>query len=190
MIFTGQASPLTGAPGAVLLYGVLAVLAWPRRDASFAGSEIQRRPARIVWAVLWVGMAGLWVLPANRGAGSISSALTNAASGEPGWLSHLDLGLAHAANGRGTVLAVVLASASVAIGVGPLVSRRPHRWLVGGAALSLVFWVTGEALGGMLTGLGTDPNAAPLVILLGLTACPLSVGLPALHRRAPTAVPA
>jgi hypothetical protein len=28
-LFTGTASPITGAPGAVLLYALIAVLAWP-----------------------------------------------------------------------------------------------------------------------------------------------------------------
>jgi hypothetical protein len=45
----GHASLLTGAPGSVLLYDVLALTAWPRRDPS------QEAPARwlpLAWAVL------------------------------------------------------------------------------------------------------------------------------------------
>ena len=190
MLLTGQASPLTGAPGAVLLYGLLGVLAWPRQDRGIAAGRLPRRPARILWALFWVGMAGLWLAPANRQAGSVSSALTSAASGEPGWFSHLQLVLAQVTSGDGTLLAIVLAAASVVIGIGPLVSRRPNRYLLAGTVLSLVFWVTGEALGGMLTGLGTDPNAAPLVTLLGLAAFPVSLSLPTLPRPVPTGLPA
>ncbi len=43
MLFSGSASPLTGAPGAALLYVLLAVLAWPRRPAS--GRVTGREPA-------------------------------------------------------------------------------------------------------------------------------------------------
>jgi hypothetical protein len=37
-----------------------------------------------------------------------------------------------------------------------------------GIILSLVFWVVGQSLGGYYTGLATDPNSAPLFILLGV----------------------
>lgn len=190
MLLTGQASPLTGAPGAVLLYGVLGILAWPRHGSEVEGARLLRRPARILWAFFWVGMAGLWLWPTNRAAGSFSSALTSAAAGEPGWLSHLQLGFAHVTSGEGALIAGILASASVAVGIGPLVGRHPNRYLLAGTVLSLIFWVTGEALGGMLTGLGTDPNSAPLVILLGLAAFPARVSLPSLAGRVPAPLPA
>jgi hypothetical protein len=37
-----------------------------------------------------------------------------------------------------------------------------------GCLLSLAFWVVGQKLGGYYTGTATDPNTAPLFILLGL----------------------
>jgi len=49
---TGHTSLSAGAPGAALLYGVLALAAWPRRD------RVDEAPAHwltFVWAVLWVG---------------------------------------------------------------------------------------------------------------------------------------
>ena len=51
---TGHTSLSAGAPGAALLYGVLALAAWPRRD------RVDEPPAHwltFVWAVLWVGGA-------------------------------------------------------------------------------------------------------------------------------------
>jgi hypothetical protein len=49
---SGHPSLLTGAPGSVLLYGLLALAAWPGRNPS------HQAPARwlpLAWAVLWVG---------------------------------------------------------------------------------------------------------------------------------------
>ncbi|MDE3070790.1 MAG: hypothetical protein KGJ43_08695, partial [Acidobacteriota bacterium] len=47
-VLSGTASPLTGAPGAVILYALLALLAWPsaRGGASLASSSVLGR-----WAV-------------------------------------------------------------------------------------------------------------------------------------------
>jgi hypothetical protein len=184
MVFTGQAHPLTGAPGAVLLYAVIGFLVWPSRhdgesigDTAAAAGPIGETGARIVWAALWIGMGVLWLLPANRRPDSVSAALTTAASGEPGWLSHLQIATAHAFAGAGTEVALVLAAGSVWIGIGPLVSRRPTLYLVIGAALSFDYWALGQSFGGVLTGLGTDPNVAPLFILLAVAMFPNSLSV-------------
>ena len=39
MIFTGTASALTGAPGSVLIYGLLGLMAWPRRPRAQAQAQ-------------------------------------------------------------------------------------------------------------------------------------------------------
>lgn len=44
--------------------------------------------------------------------------------------------------------------------------------LVLACALYTTLWVAGEALGGILTGSGTDPNAGPLLVLLALAFWP------------------
>jgi hypothetical protein len=183
MLFTGSASPLTGAPGGVLLYGLLAIIAWPRREpvtsadpaaSASSGGLLGETGSRAVWAGLWVGMAVLWLLPSNRAGGAVASQIQGAAASSPGWLSPLDLAVAHWSGHAGTGLAVTLALLSLVIGVGPLVTRRPTAFLTVGAALSLDYWVFGQSLGGF-TGLATDPNAAPLFILLALALFPNSV---------------
>lgn len=65
-IFSTTANPLTGAPGAALLYAFLAVLAWPRAESASAAraTSVARgsplgRGARVAWFVLWATMAGL-----------------------------------------------------------------------------------------------------------------------------------
>jgi hypothetical protein len=56
----GNASLRTGAPGAALLYGILALAAWPRRDPSL---EAPASWLPLAWAVLWVGAALLDAIP-------------------------------------------------------------------------------------------------------------------------------
>jgi hypothetical protein len=175
MLLTGHASPLTGAPGAVLLYVVIAVLVWPRgtadhRPAAGVGA-LRLLGGRVAWAALWFGAAVLWVLPANRAPGSIHDALATAAAGEPAWLSAALRHVAKTADGHGTLMAVALAAVSVAIGVG-VFTARPVPFLAAGVVVSITFWVFGQAFGAVLTGQGTDPNAGPLFVLLALTLLP------------------
>jgi hypothetical protein len=126
-------------------------------------------------------MGILWLLPANRAGGSISGAISGAVSGEPGWLAHVQLSVAHALGSGGESVAVVCAVLSFVIGLGPLLSRHPTVFLVAGAALALDYWVFGEAFGQVFTGLATDPNTGPLLVLLALALYP---------NRVPAATPA
>jgi hypothetical protein len=180
MLFTGSASPLTGAPGGVLLYGIIGVVAWPRRDAgapdpdgsAASGGILGETGARVAWAVLWVASAALWLLPDNRKPGAVAAQIAGAGPDGPVWLAHLDRTVAHSLSGVGTGLAVTLAVASLVIGLGPLFARRPTAFLVAGVALSLDFWLLGQSLGGLTSGMATDPNAAPLFCLLALALFP------------------
>jgi hypothetical protein len=179
MLFTGQASPLTGAPGAAVLYAVIGLLVWPRvrRGGEVTGPAAAEGPlgargGQAVWALLWSGSGILWLLPVNRAPGAITGALTGAASGEPGWVAHLETAASGAMAGRGTAVAVLAALLSFVIGIAPLVTRRSGVFLVAGIALSLDYWIFGQAFGQMFTGIGTDPSTGPLIILLALSIFP------------------
>ena len=179
MVFTGSASPLTGAPGGVLLYGIIGLVAWPRPAAAAdpsgsaaSGGILGETGARVAWAALWVTSAVLWLLPANRGTGVVAAQIRVAGQGAPVWLAHLDGTVAHSLAGSGSGLSVALASVSLVIGLGPLVTRRPTAFLVAGVALSLDFWLLGQSLGGLTTGMATDPNTGPLFVLLALALFP------------------
>jgi hypothetical protein len=171
MIFTGTASPLTGAPGAALLYIVAGAMCWPRQACSPAAPQTAKlgllgaRTARALWAALWLGSAALWLLPANRSANGVSSAIAAVPSGAS-WLSHLLDAAASVTAGDGVALAIAAAVVSVAIGLAVLANWRPRAFLVAAIGVSLVFWVFGQGFGGILTGQATDVNAAPLVILI------------------------
>ena len=66
-----MANPLTGAPGAAVLYAFLAVLLWPRSRPSFRG-------ARVAWAVLWGTMAVLMLTAPAASASLTASGGTRA----------------------------------------------------------------------------------------------------------------
>ena len=89
---TPVASPVNGAPGAVIIYALLAVLLWPSdRHAATAPFTAARavgvagRPGRR-WLVLWASLAYFALLPGNRTAQGLSGMIRGMASGEPaGW---------------------------------------------------------------------------------------------------------
>jgi hypothetical protein len=120
MVLGGAASPRTGAPGAAVLYAVIAIVALSRSD----------RAPQIASAVVWCATALLW-LPIQPS------------------------------------LALVWA----AVGVGAL-TRRPGPFIAAGVAISAVVWVIGQSPASLLSGMATDPNIAPLFVLLALAVDP------------------
>jgi hypothetical protein len=169
-LFIPGADPLTGAPGAALLYVLVAVLAWPARTSStcmssaradsaheteaslavalmagdsVAGGSPLGRYARLAWVVFWGLMAFLMLrAPAS------ASPLT--AGGGPG----------------AALIAIGLAAAFVLAAAGILrpVTVRPAVLLAAAAAAFL--WVAGEHFGSLFTGSATDPSSGPLLLLI------------------------
>jgi hypothetical protein len=188
MVLTGTASALTGAPGSVLLYGLIGLMAWPRparrwvdwsdRPAGVASSAAAQGIGRsitplAVWAGYWSLAAVLFVLPDNRTSSSIQSAIVGMADGEPSWYAHFLTNLGNLFSTSGTQTAWILAAVSVAIGLGPLVARRPGWFLAAGALFSFLLWIAGQGLvGNLFSGSDTDPNTGPLVILLAAAMVP------------------
>jgi hypothetical protein len=161
MLFMSMASPLTGAPGAVSLYGLMALIAWPNgRPAGLLGI----RRTRIVWAALWTLMAVLWLEAPSSNPGAITSAINAAPSGMS-WLSTVQNWTAGAAQGKGVPIALVACLLSLAIGLGVGFDWRTRQLLKLSIVLNLIFWVVGQGFGGIAQGNATDPNAGPLFVL-------------------------
>jgi hypothetical protein len=162
MMLTGTASPLTGAPGAALLYLLAGLICWPLEGAADAA---RRDAVRWCWSAVWLGAAVLWLLPANDGASSTHDAIAAAPSGA-GWLSGILRLAAQAATGRGTTIALALATISLSIGVS-LVYRWNTRFFLGVAiVVSAGYWIVGQGLGGVFTGQATDPGSAPVMVII------------------------
>lgn len=176
-IASGHGSLLTGAPGAVLLYVVLAFLVWPVRDLDAPGGwrgwarqDGSAPPAAwtpIAWAVVWIGGAVLQALPGQNTAGSVSDTLTG--MNMPSWLMGPVNGIADGFTKLGSAAVWLLLAVLVVIGVGGLLGGRTRAiaaWA--GMVLGLLFWVFGEGFGNLFNGQATDPNSGPLLVLLGV----------------------
>lgn len=183
-VLTGTASPLGEAPGAVVLYALLAVLLWPARDrqargAGGRGAFVAARPfgphaARALWLVLWGSLAYFAVLPANRGARAMPGMIAEMAEGEPHWLASVNRGAAGLLAGQGLTASIVLAAVLAVIAAGIFL---PGRWVRPVLTLAIVvsaaIWIVAQDLGEILAGGSTDVNSAPLLILLALAYWPL-----------------
>jgi hypothetical protein len=165
MLFMNMAMPLTGAPGAVLLYALIGAIVWPNDRP---GGLLGVRGARTAWAALWLVMAWLWLLAPSSSANAIHNAINAAPSGMS-WLSSLQDGFASITKGNGLVFALVLAAASATIGIAVAANWRAKELLVLAAALNLIYWMVGQGFGGIFAGGATDPNAGLLFIVLAWT---------------------
>jgi hypothetical protein len=186
-VLTGTASPLSGAPGPVILYALLAVLLWPRdrpgsaaSAAPFVAARAVGAPAaRALWLILWASLAYFALLPANRAPQALHAMLAGMTGGEPAWLAAISQHGAGLLAHHGLAASVGLAAILVLIAVGVYLPPPAARAALAVAAvLAAVIGVAGQDLGGILTGSGTDPGSGPLLILLVLAYWPVRTGPP------------
>ena len=188
LIFTGSASALTGAPGSVFLYGLIGLMAWPRSAPTEEGEETEREGRHRVLGrrtghrrggdstagVVRVLVAGGGPVPAPR---------------QPDPDVGVECDHRHVVGGAERVLPLPQQLRQpfrqrrrvdhLAAGhripdhrVRAPVFRRPTPFLAAGGLLATFFWVSGQGLGGIFTGSGTDPNYRPLIVLLALAMVP------------------
>lgn len=84
---------LMGAPGAALIYAMLALGTLPPDDKHEKQENDDSHPAywlAIFWCVLWVLGAIYQLLPGQNTISSMSSMISGMASGTPGWMYSLD----------------------------------------------------------------------------------------------------
>jgi hypothetical protein len=124
--------------------------------------------------------------------------VNNSQSGQPGWLASLDIHVSNVINGFGSASSssmsgmhmtasqmaqmhsgsgpsgywfiLLIALIQILIGIGIFLPNIYRNITISvGVIISLIFWVIGQSFGGIFTGLATDPNAAILFILLGIS---------------------
>ena len=177
-VLNGTASPFMGAPGAVIIYALLAVLLWPtERDGPFeAARPFGATPARLLWLLLWGSLAWFAVGPAvNRAPQASHDMIAGMATGEPGWIAALDRNAASLFAGQGLTVAIVLAVALGLVAAGVFLPAPAARAaLVLAVIVAAFIWVVGESFGAILAGAGTDPNTGPLLMLLAAAYWPLT----------------
>jgi hypothetical protein len=171
-LLTGNANPLTGAPGSALLYVLAAILLWPGDErAGFpSAGRLGARPARIIWSALWLGLASLTLLPANRAPSAFVVAMTGGmmSEGEPHWYTTVQDHLSRLTLGHDQAIAVILAVLLV-LAAACVWAPRPHlvrAGLILAAVIAAAYWVVGQAFGMPFMGMATDLNSGPLLILL------------------------
>lgn len=161
-LLTGQTLVLMGAPGAVLLYGLVGWSIWPRVNNDVISGMVSvqgKHIARWSLGVLWIVGAILQFQPMYL----MPNAMTGMFTAD--WLTHL------VAN-NGILVSIILAVIELVIGLGALINRRVRPFIWASIILSLIFWWVGQSFGQMFTALGTDPNVGPLFVLLTLCTCP------------------
>jgi hypothetical protein len=177
-VLSGGASPVNGAPGAVILYALLAVLLWPADrpgvTAPFVAARAVGAPvARLLWLVLWGSLAYFALTPANRAPQALHGMIVSMTGGEPGWVTALENHAAAVLDHQGLTASIVLAATLIVIAAGVFLPPPLARGaLIVALMMAAFIWVFGEAFGQILTGGATDPNSAPLLALLALAYWP------------------
>ncbi len=170
-VLAGTANPVSGAPGAVILYALLAVLLWPAdrggRSSFVAGRPLGAGPARLLWLVLWGSLAYFAVQAANRTSQGLHDMIAGMASGEPAWVASIDRCAAALLAHRGLQASIVLAVTFAIIAIGVFLPAPAARAAVAAAiVVAALIWIAGEDFGAIFTGAGTDPNSGLLLALL------------------------
>lgn len=179
---THAAPAIAGAPGAAVLYALIALLVWPRRhtsrradgDLSVArAGALGRILPSLLWVVLWCGLAALGLQAANRTPAALHDTVTGLSDGEPHWIQTMNRALAAPLAGRGLTWSIALSVAFVLIAAGVLIRPTIRAALVLAAVLGVAIWLA-EDFGGVLTGSATDVNSGPLLILLAAAFWPVT----------------
>lgn len=166
-LLTGSATFLTGAPGSVFLYVIAsALLLLPEerwswwRDRRVDGATWTVALTLILGATLQVSPV-FWTdlgLAAPFGAGAMMP--------QPLWIRAT---LSAATDLAAAVpIAANLVVIGVSLGLGILLISQPYRrWIVSATFVWLaVTWWFGQDLGMLFGGMATDPNSAPILVLL------------------------
>lgn len=176
------ATLLNGAPGAALLYAVIAFLSWPTTSDKLGDA----RPSWLAlpaWCALWLTGAGLQLVAAHNSASSLAMMLRGAQSGSPGWIAEIDQHLIRLR--MPTWTAAGLIAVYVLVAIWALVPGWTFQLSVGiGVFIALSNWLLFQGLGDLTSGQATDPNSGPLIVLLALavlgSAYPREIGAPSL----------
>jgi hypothetical protein len=171
-------APLMGAPGGVILYGIIGLLVWPTEKedgrSPAALGPLGDRGGVYFWSGLWVISAGLWLANVNRAKEATHGMIAEMAEASPHWLARIQESLAKHTVGHGSMIAIALAIISLVVAVAVW---TPLRWpaLAIGIVLSLAYWLYGQDLGGPFWAeSATDVNAGPLFVLLGIALLPIA----------------
>jgi hypothetical protein len=175
-LLTGQASALTGAPGAVLLYPIIGLLVYPSKDDPEQGL-ISRMTFRWILAGFWLLSALLQLQSYWWQPGQISGAISGMIGMGGGNNFIVDPILNGLASTTATIevplnilLIVIFLALAVGLVAGKDTQRRPI--LIASLVVSVIIWYATQALGGIFTGMATDFNSGLLLVVMTLACWP------------------
>ncbi len=183
MLLTGQASILSGAPGAVLLYAVLGLAVWPRQQSTpdtngttrTWGDDglLSRHALRWVLSGFWFFSALLQLQPYWWQSGQISQAI-GAMVGQGGLNTVLVdpvLTLLSNATAKSEIplnIALIVVCLALGIGLAVVKQERVRPFVIASIVVSVLLWFFAQAFGMILTGMATDFNSGLLLVVMGL----------------------
>jgi hypothetical protein len=171
-MFMPGTSLLTGAPGAALIYALVAVmLLSTAADAEQPGGRIGRVGLRVGaagWALIWTAGALLELEGINHAAAVPGAQIANSSYGEPALFRVVDVDGGRLIGHHGFLFALVLGMVALFVGSGIFVPAWRRACLVIGIVVAVFVGVVGQDLGAVFTARGTDPGSGPLLVLLAL----------------------
>lgn len=192
MLFTGTASVLTGAPGAVLLYPLLGFAIYPRKRFETDSQQgkakarneglLSRAQLRWILSGFWFFAALLQLQPNWWQPGQISQAI-GATVGQGGLNAVLvDPVVQQLSNITANIeipLNIALVVVFLALGIGLAVVRQEQLrpFLIASIVVSVLIWYCSQAFGMILTGMATDFNSGLLVVVMALACWPKAQAL-------------
>lgn len=187
MLFTGQSSILSGAPGAVLLYPLLGLAIWPRKQSNAdtegttrrAGDDglLSRHVLRWVLSGFWFFAALLQLQPYWWQPGQISQAIS-AMVGQGGlnrvFVDPVLTLLSNTTTNIEIPLNIALVVVFLALGIGLAVVKQEQLrpFLIASIVVSVLFWYFSQAFGMIFTGMATDFNSGLLLVVIALAVWP------------------
>jgi hypothetical protein len=194
LLLTGQASAMIDAPGAVLFYALLGLLVYPRatspqeaRDGKERIGLLSRTQARWVLGGFWIFAALLQLQPHWWQPGSFADAVSDGllTGGLDGTLiDPLIRPLASFANATAALEVpenALLILAFLGLGIALIVARPAllRRWLGISMVFSFLMWWGMQGFAALFSGLATDFESGPLLIILALACWPKAAPRPA-----------
>jgi hypothetical protein len=184
MLLTGTASALTGAPGAVLLYPLVGLAVYPRKQSTTASEDATRRAGDdglLSRRLLRYILAGFWCFatlqPNWWQQGQISQAIGTMV-GQGGLNTVLlDPALQQVSNATANIeipldIALIVVFLAIGIGLAVVKDEQVRPFLIASIVVSVLFWYFSEAFGMILTGMATDFNSGLLIVVIALACWP------------------
>ncbi len=176
LLLTGQGSALTGAPGAVLLYPLIGLLVYPRKDDLDQGL-LPQSAFRWVLAGFWFLSALLQLQPYWWQSGQISGAIggmVGMGGGNNFIVDPILRALSTATTGIEIPLNILLIVIFLTLAIALVVvkEKQIRHALIVSLIVSVLLWYTTQALGGIFTGMATDFNSGLLLVVMALACWP------------------